>query len=70
MKRLCRHLRWKWRHATRWPTLESLLDHLSGNAVPYTCLLTTHPWGPDDGPATPETCGPHRPCFAPTSEEG
>lgn len=37
------------------------------NQVPYTCLRTCQPWGPDDEPAVPEGCDAARPCFeAPT----
>jgi len=29
----------------------------------YTCLLTQRPYGPDERPVTPQSCGSERECF-------
>lgn len=61
---LCRHLRWKgFSQAPRsGPGLDAVIE---ANHVPYTCLMTCMPWGPDDQPALPEGCSGPRPCFEP-----
>lgn len=60
---LCRFLRWKsWYHHESF-TPDELAAVYAHNEVPYTCLKTCHPWGPDDDVAAPERCGPDRACF-------
>ena len=61
---MCRHLRWKgYSHApVAGPGLDAVVE---ANQVPYSCLLTCMPWGPDDHRATPEDCGGGRACFVP-----
>ncbi len=59
---LCRHLRWKS------PTRETAsVDEIAlaygRNQVPYSCLHTCQPWGPDDELAAPEMCCSGRGCF-------
>ena len=63
---LCRWLRWKSGYATEMFTPASLAEAVSANEVPYDCLRTCQPWGPDDGPAMPERCDSRRPCFQPS----
>ncbi len=36
------------------------------NHVPYSCLKTCQPWGPDDDVAAPELCTRDRGCYQPT----
>ena len=38
------------------------LDFLK-NEVPYSCLKTCQPWGPDDDVVAPEACVEQRGCF-------
>jgi hypothetical protein len=44
---LCKFLRWKGRTSAQRVDAE-LLAVFEANAVPYSCLRTCHPWGPDD----------------------
>jgi hypothetical protein len=67
--RLCRSLRWKSWYGSRWDTREQLLEDLLRGDVPYSCLHTCRPWGPDDALAAPEACQPGRACFAPSPRE-
>lgn len=59
---LCRYLRWKGR-AEDLRRGEPLQEVFVRNAVPYSCLQTTMPWGPDDELAAPEACDGSRPCY-------
>jgi hypothetical protein len=59
---LCKHLRWK--SFTR--DVEGPGEfHLTfaRNNVPYSCLRTCQPWGPDEDMAIPEGCNSERTCF-------
>lgn len=62
IQHLCRHLRWKSQSRDdddpRW-----IFESLARNQVPFECLHTCHPWGPDDDLVAPERCGPTRTCF-------
>lgn len=60
---VCRHLRWKGRHGRDHVSPEDLQAVHQRNHLPYSCLLTSQPWGPDETPAVPEACTPARPCF-------
>ncbi len=59
----CRWLRWKGHRdaAHRLPGEQAL--RLRASKVPFTCLRTTHAFGPDAGPVAPEACRPGRGCF-------
>ena len=46
---ICQHLRWKGR--SREATTGEQQFAFARNQVPYTCLRTCQPWGPDDEPA-------------------
>ncbi len=63
---LCRYLRWKTFYGARWDTLEELAADLSREDVPFTCLHTCRPWGPDGELTAPEGCAPGRGCFVPS----
>lgn len=60
---LCRYLRWKSFYGQDWENEAHLMAVLQRNEVPYHCLQTCRPWGPDDQAALPEGCGSHRECF-------
>jgi hypothetical protein len=59
---ICQFLRWKG-HDREAPAAERRFA-FARNQVPYTCLRTCQPWGPDDEPAVPEGCDAGRGCFA------
>jgi len=61
MKPVCDMLRWKGHH--REAEGGERRFAFARNQVPYTCLKTCQPFGPDDGPAVPEGCGEERSCF-------
>ncbi|MFM2247656.1 MAG: hypothetical protein RL071_3730 [Pseudomonadota bacterium] len=63
---LCRKLRWKGFYGASWPSPEALAAAFREADAPFSCLWTCQPWGPDDGRAAPEACGPDRACFAPS----
>ena len=63
---LCRYLRWKAYYGARWDTAADLAADLARNDVPFGCLHTCRPWGPDDDLAAPERCAPGRACFVPS----
>lgn len=67
--RLCANLRWKTFYGARWDTREEMLEDLLRGDVPYSCLQTCLPWGPDQDAAVPEHCQPDRPCFVPSTRE-
>jgi len=60
---LCRSLRWKSFYGQDWEDEAHLLEVLSHNEVPYSCLNTCRSWGPDDALAAPERCTGERACF-------
>ncbi len=60
---LCRYLRWKGYYGRDWEGEAGLQEALDVNDVPFSCLKTCEPWGPDDSPAAPDTCGSHRGCY-------
>ena len=66
MTHLCRSLRWKSWYSAPSFTEEELAAQVAANEVPWSCLQTAQPWGPDDEACTPEGCGPDRPCFRPS----
>lgn len=66
MPPLCRFLRWKGFYGRDWVGAEGLLEQLTRNEVPFTCLMTCQPWGPDDQAVAPEACGPDRLCHDPS----
>lgn len=59
---LCRHLRWKTFSRAN-ADVEEIRASLRKNQVPFSCLRTCQPWGPDDDLAAPELCGAGRDCF-------
>ena len=63
---LCRFMRWKSYYTTATFTEAQLAELFAENEVPYSCLKTCEAWGPDDGLAAPERCGPERVCFVPS----
>lgn len=65
---LCKSLRWKTFYGNLWQTRADLRAVFAMNEVPYQCLQTCQVWGPDDGAVSPETCGSHRACFAPSAK--
>lgn len=66
MIHLCRSLRWKSLHLQPTWTEAELAEVFAHNEVPYSCLRTAQPWGPDDAACAPERCTPDRGCFAPS----
>ena len=60
---LCRYLRWKSFYGQDWQSEAHVAAVLEQNEVPYHCLLTCRPWGPDDEEVTPENCRTTRACF-------
>ena len=67
--RLCANLRWKTFYGARWDTREEMLADLLRGDVPYSCLMTCQPWGPDEDASAPERCQPGRSCFVPSKRE-
>ena len=63
---LCRSLRWKALYGLNSLSMDELLALVEANDVPYGCLRSCEPWGPDGAPATPERCQPGRSCFQPS----
>lgn len=64
VQHLCRFLRWKTQSRDAGdPRL--VFESLARGQVPFECLHTCHPWGPDDDQVAPELCGPGRGCFVP-----
>jgi len=59
---ICRNLRWKG-FARDAEDLDEFHHTFARNQVPYSCLRTCQPWGPDDELAAPECCNDSRPCF-------
>ncbi len=59
---LCRYLRWKG-YAPDAAELAEFELTFARNQVPYSCLHTCQPWGPDDDLAAPERCDDSRPCY-------
>jgi hypothetical protein len=57
---LCKSLRWKGFHSRDWSSPEELIARLVQPEVPFSCLRTCQPWGPDDGPSAPGDCASHR----------
>lgn len=60
---LCRSLRWKSIYGRETVTEPELRELFAVNEVPYSCLRTAQPWGPDDEIAAPERCCSGRACF-------
>ncbi|MFN7972935.1 MAG: hypothetical protein U0166_11390 [Acidobacteriota bacterium] len=58
---VCQCLRWKGYHRALQP--EEIELAFQRNHVPYTCLHTGQPWGPDGDVAAPEACASGRDCF-------
>ena len=65
---VCRFLRWKGRHGRDTVSEADLQAVHQRNHLPYTCLLTSQCWGPDEHPAAPEACTRERPCFGEQTE--
>lgn len=63
MANVCGYLRWK--SSREWTDEQELELAFARNQVPYTCLHTGQPWGPNDEPAAPECCDDRRACFEP-----
>ena len=61
--KLCDRLRWKGFYTRDWTSTDDLARRLAASDVPFTCLMTAEPWGPDDGPCAPERCTDARACF-------
>ena len=58
---LCRSLRWKGYHEDL--EAEEVVATFIRNRVPYTCLKTCQPFGPDENLCAPELCKGQRECF-------
>ena len=65
MTHLCRRLRWKGRHGADAVSPEWVEAAYARNEVPWTCLSTGQPWGPDESVVDPHGCNPSRGCFIP-----
>lgn len=63
MTQLCRWMRWKGFYGPTSFSDEDLTEHFENNEVPYSCLRTAAPWGPDDTLCAPESCVAGRTCF-------
>jgi len=61
---LCRSLRWKSASRTSGDPRQ-VRESLLRSQVPFSCLRTCQPWGPDDELAAPECCTSARSCFVP-----
>jgi hypothetical protein len=59
---ICRHLRWK-SYTRDAEDLDEFEVTFARNQVPYTCLRTCQPWGPDEELAVPEGCNGARACY-------
>ena len=59
---VCRFLRWK-DPAREGADLEEVVASFARNRVPFGCLRTCQPWGPDDELAAPECCNDARGCY-------
>lgn len=66
---LCRHLRWKSDARTSGDPLQ-VYASLARSQVPFSCLRTSRPWGPDEDVVGPDCCDCSRPCFVAASEVG
>jgi hypothetical protein len=62
---LCRRLRWKSIARDLGDPAEVAVA-FAKNQVPYTCLHSGQPWGPDDELAAPELCHRERGCYEPS----
>jgi len=67
---LCAHLRWKSYYGAEHLDARALLALAQRGDVPFHCLQTCRPWGPDDGPAAPEACSDRRRCWVPSPRSG
>jgi hypothetical protein len=56
-------MRWKGYYGRPSFSAEELAQAYTANEVPYTCLKSGQPWGPDDDVCAPERCGAGRTCF-------
>jgi hypothetical protein len=63
-RHLCRHLRWKSQSRDD-PDPRWIFESLDRGQVPFSCLHTCQPWGPDDDVVAPECCTTERPCYEP-----
>lgn len=59
---LCKYLRWK-SHSRDTGNPAAILDSLLRQQVPFSCLHTCQPFGPDDDIVAPELCCSARTCF-------
>lgn len=59
---LCRHLRWK-THARDSGDPREIAMSAARSRVPFSCLETCRPWGPDDDLVAPERCCRGRACY-------
>lgn len=59
---LCKNLRWK-SHSRDSGDPAAILESLRRQQVPFDCLSTCQPWGPDDDIVSPGACGKERTCF-------
>ena len=60
---LCRFLRWKGYYGASFPSEDALAEAFVSADAAFSCLQTTHPWGPDQNLCAPERCTPSRSCF-------
>lgn len=67
---LCKNLRWK-TFSRDETDPAAVFESLARDMVPYSCLRTCQPWGPDDDIVAPECCCNGRSCFQrdPLSDE-
>lgn len=61
--KICRFMRWKGLYGQAHLDDATLLADAMRAGVPFSCLHTCQPWGPDEDIATPERCTPERGCF-------
>lgn len=59
---LCKHLRWK-SHSRDSGSPAAILESLQRQQVPFSCLHTCQPFGPDDDIVAPDLCCSERSCF-------
>ncbi len=67
--RLCAWIRSKSLYGRVFPNAAAVDAALRRTDVPYTCLHTCQPWGPDDQQVEPGRCQPDRGCFEVSTKE-
>lgn len=67
--RLCAWIRSKSLYGRVFRDMEDVGAALSRSDVPFSCLRTCQPWGPDDALVEPGACQPGRGCFEVSPKE-